>query len=91
MSGTGLCKSLRRRMKMLLRHKTTGLYFQEPDSWVRQIEAASDFRSSQRAIDRIHSECMTGVEVIAIFPSGNYVDSVCYQVRPRSIRPRLQT
>jgi hypothetical protein len=78
-------------MKMLLRHKTTGLYFQEPGSWVRHIEAASDFRSSQRAIDRIRSECMTEVEVIAIFPSGNHVDSVCYQVQPRSVRPRLQT
>ncbi len=80
---------MRERMKILLQHKKTGFYFKQPGNWVREIEAASDFRTSQTAIDQINAECLADVQVVAIFRRDNYVESVCYQFAPRKTRIRL--
>jgi hypothetical protein len=67
-------------MKILLRQKKTGLYFQHPGIWLREIEAASDFGNSQKAIDHINAQCLSGVQVVAVFVGGGYVESVAFQI-----------
>jgi hypothetical protein len=71
-------------MKILLQHRKTGLFFQHPGAWTREITAASDFRTSQKAIEHVHAECMTDVQIVAVFLGGSYVESICYSTDQRS-------
>jgi hypothetical protein len=66
------------RMKILLQHKTTGLYLQQPGVWTRDIQTATDFRTSQNALKYIFAECMTEVQIVAVFVVGGYVESFRY-------------
>ncbi len=78
------------RMKILLQHKTTGLYLQQPGVWTRDIQAATDFRTSQNAIKHVHAECLTEVQVVAVFVGTGYVESIRYATsaanRSRNLR-----
>ena len=76
-------------MRILLQNTKTGLYFQNPNSWVDRIEVASDFRTSQKALEHLQLKCLTGVQVIAVFIGGSYVESVAYQLNDGS-HPRIR-
>ncbi|HLP76771.1 MAG TPA: hypothetical protein VK327_07610 [Candidatus Paceibacterota bacterium] len=78
-------------MKILLQHKKTGLYFQLPDGWTQDIDAATDFRTSQAALDFIRSECLPDAQITAVFVSDSYVESVSYQVHTPAIRARVRS
>jgi hypothetical protein len=79
-------------MKILLQHKKTRLYFQQPGNWVSEIEAASDFKTSQNALEKVRAECLAEVQIVAVFLGGSYVDTICYPAEPASItRPKLRS
>lgn len=42
-------------MRILLRHKTSGLYVQGPDKWTNEPERAVDFRFMDRALAYVHT------------------------------------
>ena len=76
-------------MRILLRNTKTGLYFKIPNTWINSIEAASDFRTSQKALEHLQSACLSGVQIVAVFIGSSYVESVPYPVND-SPRPRIR-
>ena len=67
-----------RAMRLLLQQTKTGLYFQRPDIWTRNLRVATDFGTSQRAIEYATSNRMRDVRPVAAFFEGSYIDSVAF-------------
>jgi hypothetical protein len=63
-------------MSIFLQDKKTGLYFQSPAVWTEEMEEAFDFESSDRANACARSQHVVGAQVVAVFRSSGYVDSV---------------
>lgn len=78
-------------MKILLQHKKTGLYFQLPHGWIREIDSATDFRTSQAALEFIRAECLADAQITAVFVSDSYVESISYQVCMHGMRARVRS
>ena len=68
------------RMRILLQHKETGLYFKDIDSWVRTGAEAMDFVSSTAAIDFCVSNKLSAVQLVLKFDEQRY--DIVLPVRP---------
>jgi len=68
------------RMRILLQHKETGLYFKDIDSWVRTGAEAMDFVSSTAAIDFCVSNKISDVQLVLKFDEQKY--DIVLPVRP---------
>lgn len=71
----------RNRMRILLQHKQTGLYFKDIDSWVRSGSAAMDFVSSSAAIEFCVTNKLNEVQLVLKFEEQRY-DIVLPMERP---------
>ena len=54
-------------MKVLLRNRHTGHYFQEPQQWTTDSEAALDFGQIEHAIKTACEAQLEDVEVVFLF------------------------
>ena len=68
------------RMRILLQHKETGLYFKDIDSWVRTSAEAMDFVSSTAAIDFCVANKLSDVQLVLKFEQQRY--DIVLPVRP---------
>jgi hypothetical protein len=64
--------STMKRMRILLQHKETGLYFQDIDAWARTSSEAMDFVSSTAAIDFCVANKLAGVQLVLKFDEQKY-------------------
>ncbi len=75
-------------MRIVLQQVKTLLYLQSPGAWTRSLAQALDFGSSHRAIQFARRQGLTEVQVVAVFISGAYVETVALQT-PLSTRPQV--
>lgn len=75
------------RMRILLQHKQTGLYFKDIESWVRNSTEAKDFISSTAAIDFCVTNKLREVQMVLKFEEQKY-DIVMAMEHPRPHRDR---
>lgn len=68
------------RMRILLQHKETGLYFKDIDSWARSSVEAMDFVSSTAAIDFCVTNKLSCVQLVLKFDEQRY--DIVLPVRP---------
>jgi len=66
-------------MKILLRHKDTGLYFQGPDQWTSDPDRANDFRFIDRAVSFAQTWELKGVELAFAFENPEWVSTVSFE------------
>jgi hypothetical protein len=59
-------------MKVLLRHKRSGLFYAGPDQWSGDPEAAMDFQRPDVALDRVSEGNMAGVELVMHFDDATF-------------------
>lgn len=66
-------------MRTLLRHTTTGLYFQGPEKWTPYPDIACDFRFIDRARLFVQAWQMENVEVAFVFDDTQSVSTLSPQ------------
>jgi hypothetical protein len=54
-------------MKILLQHLKTNLYLRSLGCWTDNPEEAHDFKHSQRLLDFVHNNGLTGVQIAVKF------------------------
>ena len=64
-------------MRILLRHTRTGLYFEGPSRWTKDVEQAYDFRFIDHALQYAETWQLKGVELAFAFD-----DPACVTVVP---------
>lgn len=60
------------RMRILLQHKDTGLYFGDINSWCADASEAADFVSSTQAIEFCSAHKLGAVQVVLKFEDEKY-------------------
>ena len=75
------------RMRILLQHKQTGLYFKDIESWARTSSEAMDFISSTAAIDFCVLNKLNDVQLVLKFEEQKF-DIVMPMEQPQPIRDR---
>jgi len=56
-----------KKMRTLLRQASTGLYFQGPDQWTRELGRAHNFKMIDRALDFVHRFKLRDLELVFAF------------------------
>ncbi len=59
-------------MRILLCHRQTGLFYQDPKQWTSEPEKAVDFRTSPKAIIFAREQALEDVEVFWDFDDPEY-------------------
>ena len=81
------------RMRILLQHKDSGLYFKDVGSWTGDTAEAMDFVSSGAALEFCAASKLVAVQVVLKFEDEKYeivLPDVAAQPGDRA-RPRLTT
>jgi hypothetical protein len=76
-------------MRIVLQHKTTGLYFQDVGAWTRNSSEAIDFVSSTTAIEFCELNNIDCAQIVLKFDQEQY-DIVMQANPPRESAPRFR-
>ncbi len=66
-------------MRTLLRHTSTGRYYQSAGAWTLDPENAHDFGSIARAVSVVQTRGLSDMEVDLTFDNPEQVTSVCFK------------
>lgn len=70
-------------MKLFLRHRSTGQYFQALNCWTLDRDSAHDFRAITRAMRVARKLKVAGLEVVLAFDPGQSAPSSFRDLWPR--------
>ena len=66
-------------MRTLLRHTSTGRYYQSLGKWTLDPEHAHDFGTIARAVKLVHKMGLSDMEVDLSFDSPEQASTVCFK------------
>jgi len=78
-------------VSIILQHIKSGLYFQGPGTWTRQLREACDFCHTKRAMDFARQYRLTGVQVIVAFIDSDQVEMHIFPIESPSQMPAVAT
>ena len=76
-------------MRIVLQHIKSGLYFQGPGTWIRDLNEAFDFAHTRRAMDFARQRRLTGVQVIVAFIDSDQVETHLFPIESPPQMPAL--
>jgi len=78
-------------VSIILQHIKSGLYFQGPGTWTRQLGEAFDFGHTQRAMGFARQHRLTGVQVIVAFIDSDQIETHLFPIESPSQMPAVAT